>query len=99
MIAIVIPILITFFDLYLAEILIIAEFNEKQLNDKNNIIVGKIKEYNDIPCSPNNLVKMILFNNPNALIIKLVINNTIVFFKILFLKFIYFIFNLYVCNK
>ena len=80
----------------------IEELNENieiKKNDKNNIIVGKIKEYNDIPCSPNNLVKMILFNNPNALIIKLVINNTIVFFKILFLKFIYFIFNLYVCNK
>jgi len=96
MIAIFIPLFIVSLDLYFADTFIIAVFNEKQLSERNNIIVGKIKEYKDIPCSPSNLVKIILFNNPNILIIKLVINNINVFLKIKLLFLNDFIFNLYV---
>ena len=80
-IAIVIPIVITFFVLLFEDTLIIAVFNDKQLIDKKSIMLGNINDYNDIPCSPKYLVKITLFNNPNILIIKFVINNINVFFK------------------
>ena len=48
------------------------------------MVVGNTKEYSDIPCSPKNLVKIILFNNPNARINKFVTNKINVFFKMMF---------------
>ena len=83
--AIKIPFLITDFDFTVAVTLIIDVFNEKQLIERNNIIDGNIKEYNEIPSVPNDLVNIILLIKLNNLINKLDINTINVFLINLFL--------------
>ena len=81
--AMVIPVLIIFFDLFFAATFIIEIFKEKQLIDRKSIMVGRINEYKEIPFSPNDLVNIILLSKPKSLINKLVIKIIIVFFTIL----------------
>ena len=83
-IAIKIPFLIIDFDFTVADTLIIEVFNEKQLIDRNNIMEGNIKEYNEIPSIPNDLVNIILLIKLNNLINKLDINTINVFLINLF---------------